>query len=354
MRMISLVNQILSRTQNRILEQIDLSKIANQTPGELSRTLETWTGVVSRQDARNRLSLDFDMLRIQALQDVQGLPPVPVRVDVSGMRPESLEIVRAERAAAKVMRPVEVSIYPGETPVIVDGRHRLQVATERGDKTISTLTRTYDHSGNVVSVRTSNQPIEGGVLKLETPSLIPVIEKIAMDVASINARNLTVLTGINVRATSGLGARIDMFRDTNVSLIKSLVGNQIDDIQKLLESSEATGLRVEELRSQIMDRFGVSKSKADLLARDQTLKLNANITQARQRGAGVERYVWTTSGDERVREEHADLEGQVFSWDDPPAPGHPGEDYQCRCTAFPLIEEFDGAEGVVGSALEDE
>ncbi len=154
-----------------------------------------------------------------------------------------------------------------------------------------------------------------------------------------------------------------MFMDANVSLIKSLVGYQIDDIQKLLESSEATGLRVEELRKQIQDRFDVSKSKADLLARDQTLKLNGAITQARQRNAGVEKYVWTTSGDERVREEHAALEGQVFSWDNPPPPGHPGEDYQCRCTAFPILEEFDdttgldtglvGSGGAINSALED-
>ena len=253
MRMNSLVRGILRRTQARILEAIDLGAIAAPTPGELSRTLETWTGVVARTDARNRLSLDFDMLRIQALQDVH-------------------------------------KVAPGRT-------------------------------------------------------LQDALTQVASSVATVNAKAVTSITGINVRAASGLGARIDMFRDRNVSLITSLVGNQIDDVQKLLESSEATGLQVEELRAQIEERFGVSESKADLLARDQTLKLAGQITEARQRGAGVERYVWTTSGDERVREEHAALEGQVFSWDNPPEPGHPGEDFQCRCTAFPVIAEFDGDEG---------
>ncbi len=252
--MTALVQGILARTQARILEAVDLASIAAPTTGELSRTLETWTGVAARQDARNRLSLDFDMLRIQALQDAQKVAP-----------------------------------------------HK---------------------------------------------TLQEALEQVATSVATVNAKGITALTGIQVRASTGLGARIDMFRDRNVDLIKSLVGNQIDDIQSMLESAEYTGLRVEELRASIQERFDVSKSKADLLARDQTLKLNSNITQARQRGAGVERYVWTTSGDERVREEHAALEGEVFSWDDPPEPGHPGEDYQCRCTAFPIIAEFDDETGL--------
>ncbi len=109
-----------------------------------------------------------------------------------------------------------------------------------------------------------------------------------------------------------------------------------------MESQEVSSMRVEELRSLVMERFDVSKSRADLIARDQVLKLNGQITEERQTRAGVEQYVWTTAGDERVREEHAALEGQVIDWNSPPTVGHPGEDYQCRCVAFPLIPEIDG------------
>jgi len=173
-----------------------------------------------------------------------------------------------------------------------------------------------------------------------------LLEKIAGTIVNVNAKNLTEVLGVNIRASTGLGASIDSFRDRNVLLIKSLVGKQIDDVRDVMENAETTGLQVSEIRKQIQDQFGVSKSKADLIARDQTLKLNGQITQARQRLAGVNKYVWTTSGDERVREEHAALEGTIQSWDAPPAPGHPGEDYQCRCTAFPLIEEFDGPDAL--------
>ena len=52
------------------------------------------------------------------------------------------------------------------------------------------------------------------------------------------------------------------------------------------------------------------------------------------------RYVWVTQGDDKVRSEHAANEGQIFSWNDPPGTGNPGDDYHCRCTAEP----YDDAE----------
>lgn len=49
-------------------------------------------------------------------------------------------------------------------------------------------------------------------------------------------------------------------------------------------------------------------------------------------------YVWRTRNDRKVRPEHAANDGRVFSWDDPPDTGHPGEDYGCRCRAEPYVE----------------
>jgi hypothetical protein len=51
-------------------------------------------------------------------------------------------------------------------------------------------------------------------------------------------------------------------------------------------------------------------------------------------------HVEHVAQDERVREEHAALEGQTFAWSSPPAVGHPGEDFQCRCVALPVIDEL--------------
>jgi len=44
-------------------------------------------------------------------------------------------------------------------------------------------------------------------------------------------------------------------------------------------------------------------------------------------------YIWRTVRDSKVRSAHADREGKLFSWTNPPPGGHPAEDYNCRCWA---------------------
>lgn len=50
-------------------------------------------------------------------------------------------------------------------------------------------------------------------------------------------------------------------------------------------------------------------------------------------------YIWRTSGDNKVRASHAANNGKIFAWDNPPEVGHPGEDYNCRCTAESYMPE---------------
>jgi len=44
-------------------------------------------------------------------------------------------------------------------------------------------------------------------------------------------------------------------------------------------------------------------------------------------------YIWRTVRDSKVRSAHADRDGKLFSWTNPPPGGHPAEDYNCRCWA---------------------
>ena len=60
--------------------------------------------------------------------------------------------------------------------------------------------------------------------------------------------------------------------------------------------------------------------------------------------AGIEEYIWSTTGDERVRDSHRELNGKKFRWDTPPENSdgracHPGEDYQCRCIGRPVFKK---------------
>ena len=60
------------------------------------------------------------------------------------------------------------------------------------------------------------------------------------------------------------------------------------------------------------------------------------INQLRQQDLGIERYIWRSQDDARVRASHAEYDDQVFRWDEPPAGGHPGQAHNCRCFAEPI------------------
>lgn len=137
----------------------------------------------------------------------------------------------------------------------------------------------------------------------------------------------------------GLAADMAAFVKQNVSLISSISEDYFDDVEGRILSGLRSGQRVGELQDVIQDRFKVPAARAELIARDQVGKFNGELMHLRQDELGIEEYVWRTVGDERVRDDHASKEGETFRWDDPPADtGHPGEDYQCRCTAEPVIK----------------
>ena len=55
-------------------------------------------------------------------------------------------------------------------------------------------------------------------------------------------------------------------------------------------------------------------------------------------------YVWKTMGDDKVRSSHADLDGEIFSYHNPPPEGNPGDAYGCRCQAIPINGSLPSAE----------
>jgi uncharacterized protein with gpF-like domain len=66
------------------------------------------------------------------------------------------------------------------------------------------------------------------------------------------------------------------------------------------------------------------------------------ITQARASQVDSTHYIWRTAEDESVRESHAEMEGQVVAWNDPPTLSdgtttHAGQIYNCRCYPEPII-----------------
>ncbi|RKI90442.1 phage head morphogenesis protein [Parablautia intestinalis] len=140
-------------------------------------------------------------------------------------------------------------------------------------------------------------------------------------------------------------AIMDRWVDENVSLIKSIPGDTLEDIRGIIKSGFLDGKSTTRIMKDIQHRYNVGKSRASLIARDQVGKLNAAVTEAQQRDAGIEEYYWCDCGDGRVRKSHKRLNGRKFRWDTPPVVDektgrrcHPGQDYQCRCRAKPVFK----------------
>lgn len=65
----------------------------------------------------------------------------------------------------------------------------------------------------------------------------------------------------------------------------------------------------------------------------------------------LETYTWRSQDDARVRAAHAEYDDRVFAWSNPPADGHPGEAWNCRCTAEPILDSQNLPEGAVCDIL---
>lgn len=142
------------------------------------------------------------------------------------------------------------------------------------------------------------------------------------------------------RSEPWLRGQVENFIEQNVALIKSVDERYFSEIQENVFRGARQGKSTKEIAEGIRQRSGVSKSRAELIARDQVNKFNGQLTQIRQTELGVKKYRWRTSEDERVRPQHSARNGRVYSWDDPPSDGHPGEPIQCRCYAEPVLEDL--------------
>lgn len=138
--------------------------------------------------------------------------------------------------------------------------------------------------------------------------------------------------------------------------IKKWCEEEIQELRGVVEENALEGYRYSNLSAVIQNRYSVSQSKAKFLARQETAMFVSKYRKERFTDAGVKRYKWSTSHDERVRpapwvkgkarlDNHRILDGKIFFYNDPPvvdmASGrraNPGEDYNCRCVDIPILD----------------
>lgn len=118
--------------------------------------------------------------------------------------------------------------------------------------------------------------------------------------------------------------------------IKKWSEESIRELRTIVEENAAAGYRFDVLVDKIQNRYDVSRTKAEFLARQETSLFISKHRQQKFEDAGVTSYIWQTAGDARVREDHAKLDGREFEYANPPIidestgmKGNPGEGFNC-------------------------
>jgi len=148
----------------------------------------------------------------------------------------------------------------------------------------------------------------------------------------------------------------------NSRLITSIPEQYLTQVESIVMNNVRAGGRPAAISKQLADQFGITSARAKLIARDQTAKVNGDLSARRQTQSGFEYFEWVDSGDVRVRKRHETISDKmtaygrgVYRWDNPPlsdrgTPIIPGQDFQCRCTARPVTRREVDANQEAGRA----
>lgn len=156
---------------------------------------------------------------------------------------------------------------------------------------------------------------------------ITVEPDITPGIAKAMREKLTLATDLEIKNYS-----IELTQELRAKVQQNLfAGGRADRLQKILES-----------------QYGFAKRKARFIAEQETSLAVSKFREERYKEIGSTEYIWSTSNDSLVRQDHQELNKRVFSWKSPPivdtARGrraNPGEDYNCRCVAIPILNYYE-------------
>lgn len=277
-------------------------------------------------------------------------PPLQItRSDAAGRRlPRQVHPTSIEREYAKALGKMidrACAVWRAalrRAPALVEQAHSERGDAERYDGAASKLRALVKQAAKKAEQAVQRSDVEALARKFAART--STYQRLQL------SRQVRAALGVDpVFKDKGLVARTDQFAHENVALITRIPQRLHGDLEAMVTRAAASARPSPKLADEIEARFGVAKRHAKLIARDQVSKYHGSLNHARQRELGVTKFVWRTVGDERVREEHADLDGETFDYDDPPVvdgeEALPSEPVCCRCSAEPVLDDLLDDEG---------
>ena len=161
------------------------------------------------------------------------------------------------------------------------------------------------------------------------------------DVSLHNALETAGFT-VELKMTAPMNNALQATITENVGLIRSIPDKYFTEVEGLVMRSVARGRDLSYLTDELQKRYGITRRRAALIARDQNNKATSVMQAARQKSLGITQGIWRHShAGKEPRPSHVKADGKVFDlskgmlldgeW------VMPGEEINCRCTWSPLI-----------------
>jgi SPP1 gp7 family putative phage head morphogenesis protein len=147
--------------------------------------------------------------------------------------------------------------------------------------------------------------------------------------------------------------RLHFLIQNNAQLISTVPQTVAAHAVHHVQQEQMKGRRAEDIMRDLRPYMRSLKDwQVKRIARTEVAKADTAITRTRAEDIDLNWYIWETSGDARVRDSHAKMQGVLINWDDPPSPEalsrekpvghyHAGNIYNCRCIALPMVDVSD-------------
>lgn len=153
---------------------------------------------------------------------------------------------------------------------------------------------------------------------------------------------------INMQWTDAMLQKKDAIIAENVSLIRSIPEKYFTEVEGMVYRSIAAGgdrkALADEIYSNFSKREGITRRRANNIARDQVRKSTAALFVARQQAAGITEGEWIHSGGgNEPRKKHVHANGKRFKLSEGLSVGDnneyvmPGQQINCGCTFKPIL-----------------
>lgn len=165
--------------------------------------------------------------------------------------------------------------------------------------------------------------------------------------ASLHTSIQRMTAGVTLPTTAlqgPLGEILQASIQENVALIKSIPQKYLSGVEGAVMRSITIGNGLQDLVPYLANAKGVTLRRARFIAADQTKKVFENITTARMKTLGLQRFEWLHVASNHPRRTHLAMAGNIYNIDEGAYDSDvernvmPGELPGCRCKKIPILE----------------